>query len=141
MKKFLYLLVFVAIGAIAFFSIKQGREKKAENALEEDYEKIEKLQTSVEALAKDKRVLTIGDPMQWYVFDARLVDERSEEFFVKLKEMLGDDFDSQLSNGDYLFFGVFPYKQSCRIYAGNPEDEANMIYPDWNYEGVPAPDK
>lgn len=59
--------------------------------------------------------------------------EKDDDFFKKLREDLGEDFNWKLSNGDSLFIGVLPYRNSYRIYAGSP-DESHMLYPDWNYE-------
>lgn len=112
--------------------MESGKEKKKQ----EDYKKIEQVQTAMEKLAKTSATAAFGNENQWYVFDVRMMKEEGSgdhAFYQALKAELGEDFDSQLSNGDYIFAGVMPHLGSYRIYAGNPESEENMIYPDWNY--------
>ena len=62
--------------------------------------------------------------------------KKTEGMYKKIREGLGDNYNTILSSGDYIYLGILPYRGSYSIYAGNPEDENNMIYPDWNYSKV-----
>ena len=59
-------------------------------------------------------------------------------FFVR--KCGGKFFYSKLSNGDYIFVGVFPLRGSYRIYAGDPADSDSMIYPEWKYKKLEKKD-
>ncbi len=133
MKKIVILVIIIICAWTAF---QKGMESGKEKKKQEDYKKIEQVQTAMEKLAKTSATAAFGNENQWYVFDVRMMKEEGSgdhAFYQALKAELGEDFDSQLSNGDYIFAGVMPHLGSYRIYAGNPESEENMIYPDWNY--------
>ena len=65
--------------------------------------------------------------------------KKTEGMYKKIREGLGENYNTKLSTGDYIYIGILPYRGSYSIYAGNPEDENNMIYPDWNYRKVKKP--
>ena len=105
----------------------------------DDYEKIETVRTVIANVASGPAMSAFSDRGQWYVYDLRLKDQKSDEMFTQIKDALGDDFDCLLSNGDPIFFGVLPYRGSYRLYAGSP-DEQHMLYPEWKYTALDAPD-
>lgn len=129
MKKLIALLVIAGIGVGIYFLVTNNKQKK----LDSDYAKI----AAVQQAMADISLTNVGDSLpnadHWYVFDLRVLKEKDEYFFNAVQEKLGKDFNSKLSNGDYLFAGYLPYLHRYRIYAGDPEIEQNMIYPDWNY--------
>ncbi|MCR5518231.1 MAG: hypothetical protein K6F17_06630 [Lachnospiraceae bacterium] len=137
MKKIIYLAILVVIGVCIYSAVKAGSKKKTDS----DYKKLETVKAALEELASSSAVKTVSsDQGQWYVFDLRAAKEHDEEFYVKLVEKLGKDFDSKLSNGDYIFVGVFPLRGSYRIYAGDPADSDSMIYPEWKYKKLEKKD-
>lgn len=99
----------------------------------DDYETIETLNNEMKEIIHSSAVSSVGDNGTWNIFELGLMYEKDDDFFKKLREDLGEDFQWKLSNGDSLFIGILPYKNSYRIYAGSP-DKAHMLYPDWNYE-------
>lgn len=101
----------------------------------DDYKTIETLNNEMKKISKSSVVSAVGDNGTWNIFELGLMYEKDDDFFKKLREDLGEDFSWKLSNGDSLFIGVLPYRNSYRIYAGSP-DEAHMLYPDWNYEAL-----
>lgn len=103
-----------------------------------DYETIEAARKEAETMAKASERSALGDQGKWYIYDMRLMYEKNDEFFTKMRADMGDDFDSVLSNGDPIFVGFLPFKKSYRLYAGKP-DEDHMLYPDWNYEALSKP--
>lgn len=126
MKK---VLIVACIALIGFFVINTNKDKKTEN----DYEKIEKIQSMCETIAQSEHVYSFGsNNAQWYILELELIHTNDSSPYSNMEEILGEDFKTKLSNGDKIFVGFLPYRNSFRIYAGVPE-EANMIYPDWNY--------
>lgn len=106
----------------------------------EDYAKIETARKEMEKLAKSPARAAFGDQGQWYVCDMRLMHQKDDQFWSQMESDLGEDFDPKLSTGDVIFIGILPFRQSYRIYAGGA-DESQMLYPDWNYEALPKPEK
>ena len=105
-----------------------------------DYEKIEAVRNAIKEVASSPAVMKVAeDQGQWYIFDVGLIYEKDGDFHKKLAEKLGADFDPRLSNGDRLFVGVLPFRKSWRVYAGDPANENNMLYPDWKYTGLEKP--
>ena len=130
------LLLAVVVIAVVIIAMK-GKGGEESTAGVSDYDKIETVRQAVEQVAGTAAIKSVGaDQGQWYVFDLRLIYQNDGEFYKKLAEKLGDGFDSRLSNGDYLFIGVFPLRGSYRIYAGDPANENNMLYPEWKYTGL-----
>ena len=130
MKKYVYLILFVLLIFILYTSLKSFQKKK----VDKDYEKIETVKTAMEELVATSAVSSLGsDQGQWYIFDLRVLKDHNETFYVELSKKLGKDFDSKLSNGDYIFVGVYPLRRSYRIYAGDPADSDSMLYPEWKY--------
>ena len=105
----------------------------------EDYEKIETVRAEIAKIAAGSAMSDFDDRGKWYVYDLRLMKSKNDELFKQLKADLGEDFDCLLSNGDPLFFGVLPFRGSWRLYAGTPDDQ-HMLYPDWTYAALDAPD-
>jgi len=130
MKKIITILVL----ALIIFLVYSGLKKSKEEKLEKDYAKIDKVKHVMAELQKENAMRTISGQDRWIIFDARLVKEKDEPFYNELEEKLGEDFNSQLSNGDYLFIGVMPHLNKFRIYAGDPQEDNSMIYPDWEYK-------
>ncbi len=142
MKRLLILLFMAAIIAALYFGIRKssGSSDEAVDQTVSDYEKIEAVKNAIKEVASSSVVTKIAeDQGQWYIFDVGLIYEKDGDFYKKLVEKLGEDFDPQLSNGDRLFMGVLPFRKSWRVYAGNPSNENNMLYPDWNYTGLEKP--
>lgn len=144
MKNVIYAVIIIAIAAAIFLYIDKQKEAEgivAANNIENDYAKIDSVNKAMAKLAKSKSVRSFSNQAQWYIFDLRTIYEKEEGFYKDLKKELGDDFDTQLSNGDYLFVGVLPVNQSYRVYAGapqyggqNPDIDSSLLYPKWNYE-------
>ncbi|MBO6300536.1 MAG: hypothetical protein J6N53_17030 [Lachnospiraceae bacterium] len=132
------LLLVAAVIVVLIFAMKGkgGNETNGVTGVTgaSDYDKIETVRQAVEQLAGTSAVKSLGtDQGQWYIFDLRLIYQKDGEFYTKLAEKLGENFDSKLSNGDYLFIGVYPLRGSYRVYAGDPANENNMLYPEWKY--------
>ena len=128
-------LLAVVIIVVVIFGMK-GKSGQGSSSVPgvSDYDKIETVRQAVEQVAGTAAIKTVGtDQGQWYIFDLRLIYQKDGDFYSKLAEKLGEGFDSKLSNGDYLFVGVFPLRGSYRIYAGDPANENNMLYPEWKY--------
>ncbi len=133
MKGIIYLLLAAAIIAVIYFAINQNKGESGSKGAS-DYEKIETVRKAMEELSQTAEAKTVSsDQGQWYIFDLRVLKDKTEPFYVKLREKLGKDFDSKLSNGDYLFAGIYPLRGSYRVYAGDPASKDSMLYPDWNY--------
>lgn len=113
-----------------FFLLEEKTEKKNERS---DYETIEQVQGAVVNAINAGALNIYENQVQWYIFDLRIMYRDDNTFTRLLKKNLGEDFNTKLSTGDYLFVGVLPYRKSYRIYAGDPADENNMIYPEWKY--------
>lgn len=86
-------------------------------------------------ISKSSAASSLGRYDAWNIFELGLMYEKDEDFFKQLRINLGDDFQCNLSNGDSLFIGILPYRNSYRIYAEIPDDD-HMIYPEWNYAGL-----
>lgn len=134
MKNIIYIIIVVALIAVGVTVYKGNEQKKTDG----DYEKITMVQNAMEKLSKTSAIRSFDNQAQWYVFDVRVAYQNDSEFYNALKKELGEDFDSRLSNGDYLFAGILPTYQKIKIFAGNPETDDNMIYPDWNYSKLEA---
>lgn len=130
MKKIIVLIVLALLIWIGVSAFKDKQESK----VEEDYKKIEKLKEACDELATSAHLGSLGsNAVTWYVFELEFIHQSENEAQAQLEKLLGEDFETSLSNGDRLFVGFLPYRNSYRIYAGEPNDE-NMIYPDWNYD-------
>ena len=142
MKRLLFLLLMAAIIIALYFGIRKsiGPAEEPVDQTEADYEKIEAVKNAIKEVASTSAVTKVAeDQGQWYIFDVALIYEKDGEFHKKLAEKLGADFDPKLSNGDRLYIGVLPFRKSWRVYAGDPANENNMLYPDWNYTGLEKP--
>lgn len=129
MKKILTLAIIALIGFFIYNQIKTMQAEKIEN----DYEKIEQVQSMCETIVQSEYVYSLGsNAVQWYILELELIHTSDTAPYNKMEEILGEDFKTKLSNGDKIFVGFLPYRNSYRIYVGEPE-ESNMIYPDWNY--------
>ena len=130
MKKLIVFIILVAALFALYFSLKQGKENK----VKKDYKKIEDVKSAVEEVISSGALSSFSNQGQWYIFDLRVLKENDEGFYRELARKLGKDFDTRLSNGDYLFVGVLPYTGSFRIYAGDPAESDTMLYPEWKYK-------
>lgn len=140
MKKLIIAIFAIAICACIYVTVNREMEKKAEQkalAIEEDYAKIEKLRKAMSKMAASKSDDALGGGVRWVMFDVAIANQDQGPFFKKLKKELGSDFDSVLSNGDRLFAGMLVGFHKYKIYINNPRDDNFMIYPDWNYTGLP----
>lgn len=130
-KKIAAIVIILGLG-IAAWAIYKNHKSETEKSSANDYEIIETLHNEMEKISKSSSISSVGDNATWYVFELGLMYEKDNDFFKELSKDLGDDFKWKLSNGDSLFVGVLPYRNSYRIYAGEP-DENHMLYPEWNY--------
>lgn len=137
MKKVLIFLLFAAIVAGLYFGITKnksnGTSGSSAASITADYEKIETVRAAMQKVSGSSAVRSFSDQYAWHEFDLRAIYQHDEEFYVSLREILGDDFDCQLSNGDYLFVGVMPANKSYRVFAGNVNIQTDMLYPEWTY--------
>lgn len=132
MRRFFYIVTILLFCCGIYFTLtnKESSAKK-KNA---DYAKIEMVKDTMEKLSITRSIVHHGEQHNWYIFDIRVIYEIDQNVFYKiLRQELGENFDSQLSNGDYLFVGVSPRKQEYKIFAGDPKKEDNLLYPEWNY--------
>ena len=134
MKKILTIVIIVAACVGIYFYVNHNKEIKAAEATNLDYEKIEAVQAAMAKVSRTSAVRAYDNQAAWYIFDLRLIEGSDNEFHKALKKELGDEFNTQLSTGDYIFVGVLPTYQKYRVYAGDPNIESSMIYPDWKYE-------
>lgn len=137
MKNLLYVLILVLIGGSIFWYVNHQKETKAAAQIEQDYAKIEEVKKAGEKLAKTSKVKAFGNQAAWYIFDVRAAYQKEDAFNKALQAELGADFDNQLSNGDYIFLGVYPANQKIKVFAGDPANPENMVYPEWKYTKLP----
>lgn len=126
----LILLVMIVAAAGCIYAMVNGGSDSGSK--QDDYKIVETLDSEMKKISKLSCVSALGDAGAWHVYELGLMNEKNDDFFNKLRNDLGDDFSCKLSNGDSLFIGILPYRNSYRIYAGSP-DEAHMLYPEWNY--------
>ncbi|MBR5347851.1 MAG: hypothetical protein IK125_01295 [Lachnospiraceae bacterium] len=136
MKKLLGFVIFAMIVVVAYMSIQKVLDDKKKKALEEDYARIDTAITSMDQLIHSPAFLCFGDSRTIYQFRFRDIKNLGQDFFAKLSERLGTDFNGKLSNGDDLIGQINLHNQDFWIYAGTT-DTQNMIYPNWNYTKVP----
>lgn len=136
MKKLLGFVIFAMIAVVAYMSIQKVLDDKKKKALEEDYARIDTVITSMDQLIHSPAFLSFGDSRTIYQFRFRDIKNLGQDFFAKLSERLGTDFNGKLSNGDDLIGQINLHNQDFWIYAGTT-DTQNMIYPNWNYTPVP----
>ena len=132
MKKLIALIVIVLI----IYGVYSMTSKKAEEKVNNDLEIIRQVNEACQKIAVSKEVQSLGDAGTWHIFDLELIYQKEGECYEAFVSLLGDDFNTVLSTGDRLFVGFLPYRQSYRIYAGDPNNKANMLYPDWNYSKI-----
>ena len=136
MKKVLGFVVFAVIVAVAYMSIQKAIDDKKKKAMEEDYARIDTIVTSIDELIHSPAVLVFGDARTIYQFRFKDIKDVEQEFYKKLLERVGTDFNGKLSNDDVIYVQINAHTQHFWIYAGST-DNANMIYPNWNYTPVP----
>lgn len=135
-KTLIYLVLFLIIGIAIYAYIGKSKAETAEKAIANvnaDYEKIEKVNKAMAKLSSSSAIRYFDNQAQWYIWDVRAIYQSDNGFYKELKKELGDDFDSQLSTGDYLFVGVLPTYNKYKVFAGDPQAENTMLYPDWKY--------
>lgn len=130
-KRLVSIIVVLCL-AIIGWSIYRNHSTKSEKNTQNDYEIIETLNKEMKKISKSSAASSVGRYDAWNIYELGLMYEKDEEFFKQLSSDLGNDFKWKLSNGDSLFIGILPYRNSYRIYAGTPDDE-HMLYPEWNY--------
>ena len=131
LKKLLTVVVVFCLGIVAW-SVYRDYSSKSEENIQNDYEIIDTLNEEMKKMSKSSSVSSLGDNGAWHIYELGLMHEKNDDFFKQLRSDLGSDFKWKLSNGDALFIGVLPYRNSYRIYAGKPDDD-HMLYPKWNY--------
>ena len=137
MKKFIVLLLVIAVCGFIYVNMHSKQEDKAQA----DYEKIQLLISATEKAAYSGAVYKLNEHAK-YVLEVSSVHTQSEEFFKNLSEELGADFDGKLSNGDKLYVSIQQGHKNNTIYpvyavfAGGYE-EKDQLYPEWNYEKLP----
>lgn len=132
MKKLIALIVIVLI----IYGVYSMTSKKEDEKVNNDLEIIQQVNEACQKIAFSKEVQSLGDAGAWHIFDLELIYQKEGECYEAFVSLLGDDFNTVLSTGDRLFVGFLPYRQSYRIYAGDPNNKANMLYPDWNYSKI-----
>jgi hypothetical protein len=137
MKKLIALIVIVLI----IYEVYSMRPKKEDTVEVNDLEIIQQVNEACQKIALSKEVQSLGDAGAWHIFDLELIYQKEGECYEAFVSLLGDDFNTVLSTGDRLFVGFLPYRQSYRIYAGDPNNKANMLYPDWNYSKISPENK
>ncbi len=132
MKKMIILLLVLICGLLLFRFV---TEKKDETKA--DLEKIEQVQVVCEKVATSNAVYSFGQELnKWYIFDLELMLKEGNLANKVFMNELGSDFSTKLSNNDRLFVGFMPALGKYRIYAGDPNREGTMIYPEWKYKKV-----
>jgi len=130
--KKLCIVIVMAVICVSCLTMFMKNKDKPSDKTALDYSAITAVYNEMESL-KNSSMLSKGGPGgQWSIYELGLMYEKEDEFFKKIRKDLGEDFHWKLSNGDSLFIGVLPHRNSYRIYAGTP-DEGHMLYPDWNY--------
>lgn len=132
MKKLILLIILILICCGVYIM----NTKKAQETENNDLEIIQQVDEACEKIAQSQEVYSLGDAATWHVFDLEFMYQKEGECYEALADILGEDFSTILSNGDRLFVGFLPFRQSYRIYAGDPRNDNNMIYPDWKYTKV-----
>ena len=135
MKKLIVLIVIILI-IYGVYNMTSGKSGAKENSGPSDHEIIQQVNEACQKIAISKEVQSLGDAGAWHIFDLELIYQKEGECYEAFVSLLGDDFNTVLSTGDRLFVGFLPYRQSYRIYAGDPNNKANMLYPDWNYSKI-----
>lgn len=130
-KRLLTIVVILCLGIVGW-SMYRNHSSKSEKSTQSDYEIIETLHKEMDKMSKSSSVTSVGDNGSWNIFELGLMYEKDDDFFKQLRSDLGSDFKWKLSNGDSLFIGILPYRNSYRIYAGKPDDD-HMLYTEWNY--------
>lgn len=138
MKHFLIALIIAVTGLALFLLFSYQKKESAEQKIEEDYLKIEQVEAACRKAASAGYGSTLGSNQgKWYIFELEFIHHKDNGIYAELEEMLGEDFETSLSNGDSLFVGFLPCYRSYRVYAGYP-GESGMLYPDWNYDALPT---
>ncbi len=133
LKKLCVVVIFVLIGVFVFSVSKNDKKEQTVN----DYEIIETVRAAASRVVETSAISAYDNQAAWYIFDLRAMYQNPNKFQEAMKNELGDDFNTQLSTGDYIFVGVLPYKRSYRVYAGDPNDANNMVYPEWKSTKIP----
>lgn len=136
MKKLLGLVIFALIAFMAYTGIKNHIDDKKKEALEQDYARINTIVTSMDELIHSPAVLAFGNARVITQFRFKDIKGVEQEFYKKLLDRVGTDFNGKLSNDDVIILQINPITQHFWVYAGTTDTE-NMIYPDWNYTKVP----
>lgn len=132
MKKLIFLIILIVVCYIAYDKHTEKEEEKVNN----DLKIIQQVDEACQKVAVSREVFSLGNAGTIHIFDLELIYQNDGECYEALVSLLGEDFQTVLSNGDRLFVGFFPHRQKYYIYAGNPRDDACMIAPDWNYAKV-----
>ncbi len=132
MKKLIFLIILIIICYSAYTT----HTKKVEEKTNNDLEIIQQVDEVCQKIAVSKQVFSLGDAGTWHIFDLELIYRKEGECYEAFVHLLGENFTTVLSNGDRLFVGFLPFRQSYRIYAGDPKSSGTMIYPDWEYSKI-----
>lgn len=136
MKNLIFWAVIIYICYMLYGSYLDNKE----NNLARDYLKLEQLKSECEYIAGSNYVNGFGhSTTTWYIMNLNTIHRYGYSPYDVMEEHLGEDFKVNLSNGDMLYIGFLPYTGSFRIYAGGTDD-ANLLYPEWNYEKLSEPE-
>ena len=127
-------IIVIAVLAVSGWALLKNKAPALDKT-QLDYDAITAVYNEMESLKSSSMISKGGDGGQWTIYELGLMYEKEDEFFKKIRKDLGEDFHWKLSNGDSIFIGVLPHRNSYRIYAGTP-DEGHMLYPDWNYTAL-----
>lgn len=141
MKKIFLPIVAIIICLMIMLFLQQKNEQAALDQaaqIQTDYEKVDQVVAALKKVSQLAPVKAGINPTRRVYFDLRVMYEKNDAIYVALKSELGEDFDSKLSTGEYIFAGL-TVKGNPEVYIGSPaSDESNMVYPDWNYTKLPA---
>ncbi len=127
----------VLIGAIGFaiykgVSNKNGSAESAAatNAVS-DREMVLAVIDATKSAASSCSLSSFGNKGQIYICDLRMAYEKDGDFYKRIVQKLGSDYNTTLSTGDPIFIGIYPVNRSAKVYVGDPNDPNNMVYPEW----------
>ena len=132
MKKVIgFLIVLVVLFAgYKFIDSKQAEKREA------DYAKIETVKSAMTKAVKSDAIVYMDNLSGWTYFDLRIAKEERNAFYKAINKELGADFDTQLTNGEFLFVGVYPKERKFEIHIGDPKQDNSMVYPNWEYKKI-----
>lgn len=138
-KPVILLCVIIVAGTLIYDHFTASSSSDNKKSSMTDYEKISLAAKAAHNVAHSKEVLSLGTQMAWIIFDVQIIYSQELPAYKALANILGEDFDSVLSNGDRLFIGFLPAQGYYRVYAGDPNDKNNELAPEWKYTKLKNP--